>query len=68
MEKDYNQYYNKHIECDFCGQMTRGRIWSEDPYKIKCGSCHHILMDLEKSVQENPISVSKYTATSGVDT
>ncbi len=42
---DYEQYYDRHVECDFCGQMTRGRIWAEEPTKVKCGACHHVLTE-----------------------
>lgn len=41
----YEQHYERHIECDFCGAMTRGRIWEDDPKNIKCGACHNVLFE-----------------------
>ncbi len=50
---EYTRYYDRFITCDFCGASTRGRIWENDPNKIKCGACHHVLSekgnDIEKS-------------------
>ena len=28
-----------HIECDWCGQHTRGRIYPTNPTSVICGSC-----------------------------
>ena len=44
---NYQQVYEKHIDCDFCGAMTRGRIWENEPGVIKCGACHAVI-DFEK--------------------
>lgn len=44
-ENEYERYYERFIECDFCGGMTRGRIWRNEPTKVKCGSCHHVLTE-----------------------
>ena len=41
----YTQHYSRHIECDFCGQMTRGRVWEDDPTKVKCGACNGVLFE-----------------------
>ena len=40
----YEQHYDRHVSCDFCGQLTRGRIW-EGEKEVKCGSCHHVLTE-----------------------
>lgn len=44
---EYTQYYTRHVECDFCGQMTRGRRWATNPHKILCGSCGGELFRIE---------------------
>ena len=33
------RFYKDYIECDFCGQLTRGRVY-EDSQEIVCGSCN----------------------------
>lgn len=36
--KDYVRFYDDFVECDFCGQLTRGRVY-EGSQKIECGAC-----------------------------
>ena len=36
-ERPYVRFYRDFIECDFCGQLTRGRVY-EDSQEITCGS------------------------------
>jgi hypothetical protein len=38
-QKDYVRFYDDFVECDFCGQLTRGRVY-EGSQKITCGACH----------------------------
>ena len=35
----FRQVYDRHIDCDFCGAMTRGRVWDSAPGVVKCGAC-----------------------------
>ena len=41
---DYVQIYDRHIECDFCGQLTRGRVY-KGTNVVVCGSCNKPLME-----------------------
>lgn len=36
----FDQVYARYINCDFCGQLTRCRIWDEEPEIMRCGGCH----------------------------
>ena len=45
---DYIRYYEKHIDCDWCGMMTRGRIYKEDPTHVRCGACDRELKEINK--------------------
>lgn len=36
--KDYVRFYDDFVECDFCGQLTRGRVY-EGSQQIECGAC-----------------------------
>ena len=38
-KKDYVRFYDDFVECDFCGQQTRGRVY-EGSQQIVCGACH----------------------------
>tara|TARA_R110001599_G_scaffold209794_2_gene407015 strand:+ start:1388 stop:1489 length:102 start_codon:yes stop_codon:yes gene_type:complete len=33
--------------------MTRGRIWENEPTKIKCGSCHNLLAEKKNDEKGN---------------
>jgi hypothetical protein len=57
--KPYIRYYPRHIECDFCGQMTRGRIWRSDPSKVVCGSCHSELLPINLVFSEPVIEINR---------
>ena len=50
--KDYTYYnfYEGFIECDFCGQQTRGRVYngSDD---VMCGACDAVLLTLTEVKQ-----------------
>jgi len=37
-KKDYVRFYDDFVECDFCGQLTRGRVY-EGSQQIECGAC-----------------------------
>ena len=37
---DFTPYYDKHVACDMCGQMTRGRVYTLAPELVLCGSCN----------------------------
>jgi hypothetical protein len=38
------EYYEKHIRCDWCGYSTRGYVDQEEQ-KVCCTSCHLPLVD-----------------------
>ena len=44
---DYIRYYEKHIDCDWCGRQTRGRIY-KNRTDVSCGSCHRQLKEITK--------------------
>ena len=41
----YVRFYEEHIECDFCGQHTRGRVY-DGTQCVVCGSCGHTLIEV----------------------
>ena len=42
----YWRYYEKHIDCDWCGKQTRGRVY-KDRTDVSCGSCDMQLKELD---------------------
>jgi len=43
-KKDYVNFYEDFVECDFCGQLTRGRVY-EGAQKIECGACGTVFFE-----------------------
>lgn len=41
----YVRFYEEHVECDFCGEYTRGRVYDATQCVI-CGSCGHTLIEV----------------------
>jgi hypothetical protein len=41
----YVRHYEKFIECDFCGQQTRGRVYDDEPEKVYCGACNNVMIE-----------------------
>lgn len=39
------RFYAEYIECDFCGEPTRGRVY-EGEQEVVCGSCHRTLIEV----------------------
>lgn len=39
----WRHHYNYYIECDFCGQHTRGRVYESAKTKVRCGACDRII-------------------------
>lgn len=37
-KRDYVRFYDDFVECDFCGQLTRGRVY-DGAQQIECGAC-----------------------------
>ena len=37
---EFKRIYDDFINCDFCGRLTRGRTWDDEPEIIRCGCCH----------------------------
>jgi ribosomal protein S27E len=48
-DKPYVRFYRDFVECDFCGQLTRGRVY-EDSQEITCGSCNATLWEFESDI------------------
>ena len=40
------RFYVDYIDCDFCGQPTRGRVYDRTQ-EVTCGSCGQILLIVE---------------------
>ena len=52
--KDYEHHYPKHVECDMCGQMTRGRVYRKAPDLVLCGACNKpIIGNITKEIVVN---------------
>jgi len=41
--KEWKAHYQAYVECDFCGQQTKGRIYPDAPTRVRCGSCDRII-------------------------
>jgi len=41
----YIKLYEKFVDCDFCGQQTRGRVYDDEPEKAYCGSCNRVTVE-----------------------
>ena len=53
-DRRYYNFYEGFIECDFCGQQTRGRVYNGSS-EVKCGACHAVLLDISDENQYKPI-------------
>jgi len=42
----YRRHYPSHIACEYCGALTRGRVY-ENRREVHCGSCTHVLTLLD---------------------
>lgn len=42
--RNYVRFWPDFIECDWCGQLTRGRVY-EDSGEVCCGSCKTVLYE-----------------------
>ena len=49
--KKFVRFYKDYIECDFCGQMTRGRVY-EGAQEIVCGTCNIAIYEFETTEQD----------------
>ena len=45
MTDSFWRYYEKHIDCDWCGRQTRGRVY-KDRTDVSCGACDRQLKEL----------------------
>lgn len=52
---EFVRFYDDYIECDFCGQQTRGRVY-EGSQKIQCGACAAVFFEFE--TEEKKITVT----------
>ena len=53
-DRSYYNFYEAFIECDFCGQQTRGRVYNGSDNVI-CGACHAVLLDISDQAQNKPM-------------
>ena len=53
-DRSYFNFYEGFIDCDFCGQQTRGRVYNGS-HEVKCGACHSVLLTLT-DVQQYPMT------------
>jgi len=53
-DRRYYNFYEGFIECDFCGQQTRGRVYNGSS-EVKCGACHAVLLDISDENQYKPV-------------
>jgi hypothetical protein len=44
--RDYVRFYVEFVDCDFCGEATRGRVYDGEQ-EVVCGSCGSVLIDVE---------------------
>ena len=49
---DYTRHHPAFIECDFCGSLTRGRIYKVEPEIARCGACHRAIQTINPSQDE----------------
>jgi len=49
------RHYPEHIQCDFCGRLTRGIIYEDDKESVKCTSCKMELTKVSASVVVNGV-------------
>jgi len=49
MTDGYWRYYENHINCDWCGALTRGRVY-KGRTDVSCGSCDRQLKELSKKL------------------
>ncbi len=46
LARRFVRFYVDYIDCDFCGQPTRGRVY-DSTQEVTCGSCGKILLIVE---------------------
>ena len=49
-DSNYYNFYEAFIECDFCGQQTRGRVYGKS-VNVICGACDAVLLTLTEVEQ-----------------
>ena len=49
-DRSYFNFYEAFIDCDFCGQQTRGRVYNGSE-NVKCGACDAVLLTLTEVEQ-----------------
>ena len=56
---EYKRYYKDFVSCDFCGQLTRGRVYPEKAHAVFCGACNKVIVNVPvKSQPSNFIQVA----------
>lgn len=48
ISSNFSPHYSEHVECDWCGQHTRGRVYEHKPDVVVCGSCGGLLLELPR--------------------
>ena len=46
LARRFVRFYAEYIDCDFCGQPTRGRVY-DSTQEVTCGACGQILLMVE---------------------
>jgi hypothetical protein len=49
--RKYVRFYRDYVECDWCGQLTRGRVY-EGSQEIVCGACSSVMFEFETTEEE----------------
>jgi uncharacterized protein with PIN domain len=52
---EFIRYYENFIDCDWCGAMTRGRVYKEFPTHVRCGACDRELKEIDEKEFEEKI-------------
>jgi len=43
--KEFKRHYDNYVDCDFCGQATRGRVYPDRPTAVHCGACDRVIVN-----------------------
>ena len=49
--RKYVRFYRDYVECDWCGQLTRGRVY-EGSQEIVCGACEGVMFEFETTEED----------------
>ena len=49
-DRDWVRFFKEPWECDWCGLMTRGRVY-EETQAVVCSACHNPLIEIDGDPQ-----------------